>query len=146
MYKYQIVLGDWSDDGHGKTSTYFIQSAKKLNELQNTYETFVEETSYCFDTRYRPGRKLIEFFTDYNKSTIKMQDFRQIVGQHYEEYKENADHEFFENDDEEVYFYPDSFMDFFIFLMNKRNPSLELKIISNEIPTWNTGMGYGLYE
>lgn len=146
MYKYQIVLGDWSEDGHGKTDTYFIQSAKKLNELQKTYENFVEETNYCFDNRYHSGKKLTKFLTDYGNFTIKMQDFKQIIGQHYEEYKNKTDHECIEDDDEKVYFYPDSFMDFFIFLMNKRSPALELKVINNEIPTWNTGMGYGLYE
>ena len=36
-YKMYLVLGDWSDDGHGKTDKILLESNKPVEEVQEAY-------------------------------------------------------------------------------------------------------------
>ncbi len=38
MMKLKIVLGDWSNDGHGKTSDYYIEVNKTIDEMNAAYQ------------------------------------------------------------------------------------------------------------
>ena len=50
MYTMQIILGDWSDDGHRKKETVIIESNKSVEELQKAYRKSYKLTKLSFDS------------------------------------------------------------------------------------------------
>ena len=49
MNRFKIVLGDWSDDGHGKYEHYIIQANKPVNEVQEAYKKSCQLTGVSFN-------------------------------------------------------------------------------------------------
>ncbi len=45
MTQYKIIMGDWSDDGHGKTSNYLVDivSDHTVEQLQDNYKANCEK-------------------------------------------------------------------------------------------------------
>ncbi len=68
-----IVIGDWSDDGHGKTENFFFTSNKTDDEIRQAFLESCDLTGYSFDTNdplpngKQPKARLVN---DYEDSTI----------------------------------------------------------------------------
>ena len=44
-----LVLGDWSDDGHGKYDKVLVESNKSVKEIQNAYKASCKLTGVSFN-------------------------------------------------------------------------------------------------
>lgn len=47
-YKFYVVLGDWSQDGHGKSEKVLIKSNLPVGDTQKAYKKSVEDTGFHF--------------------------------------------------------------------------------------------------
>jgi hypothetical protein len=50
MNQMYLVLGDWSEDGHGKSEKLLIESNKTVEEIQNAYKDSCKLTGISFNT------------------------------------------------------------------------------------------------
>jgi len=50
MNTMHVVIGDWTDDGHGKKETVTIESNKSVSELQKAYKKSCKLTKLAFDS------------------------------------------------------------------------------------------------
>jgi len=48
MERFKLILGDWSDDGHGKTETFIVESNKPVDEAREAYFEAVKKTGIDF--------------------------------------------------------------------------------------------------
>jgi hypothetical protein len=49
MNKMYLVLGDWSDDGHGKYDKVLVESNKSVKEIQDAYKASCKLTGVSFN-------------------------------------------------------------------------------------------------
>lgn len=49
MNKMYLVLGDWSDDGHGKYEKVLVESNKSVREIQDAYKASCSLTGVSFN-------------------------------------------------------------------------------------------------
>jgi len=49
MNKMYLVLGDWSDDGHGKYEKVLVEVNKTIEEVQNAYKNSCKLTGISFN-------------------------------------------------------------------------------------------------
>jgi hypothetical protein len=49
MNKMYLVLGDWSDDGHGKYDKVLVESNKSVEEIQDAYKASCKLTGVSFN-------------------------------------------------------------------------------------------------
>nr|DAW84435.1 MAG TPA: hypothetical protein [Caudoviricetes sp.] len=47
-YQFNIVLGDWGDDGHGKTETFCIECNYPKQKVEEAYHSAVAKTDFNF--------------------------------------------------------------------------------------------------
>ncbi len=124
MYKLNLVIGDWSDDGHGKTATVTIDSNMMSREVWDAY---------------RAGARLIgvdlckDVASDYQESQLGSGVASKFVAAGF------ADYEL----DSEDYMGSDQFADMFLFTVKKGNPDFSYTRCENE--DLHIG-GYGLFE
>ena len=60
-YTFKISIGDWSDDGHGKSKDFFFKSNKKIKLVREAY--FAAKEKY-------PTLCPEDFCSDYEDSTV----------------------------------------------------------------------------
>ena len=153
--KMYLVLGDWSDDGHGKTDKELYEVNKTVEEVQEAYKASCRLTGFSFNHN--------EDFTGI-KREWKTSDLYHICT-NYEDYllKEPAYQMFKEHgfdfsdwdieDTNDIYI-EDSFEDLWWFFVGLSLPDLEYKKVQDDIPVingyWNDNLnvqfGYGLYD
>ena len=78
MNRMYLVLGDWSDDGHGKSEKLLIESNKTVEEIQNAYKDSCKLTGISFN-----GDK--EDYTETNRGYMEVDKYRIAV--EYEDFK-----------------------------------------------------------
>lgn len=111
-YKFRMSIGDWSDDGHGKHEDYIIKSNKPVKDVREAHFRIKEVTGIDIDHLCR----------DYEDSHIPsdVEDKLLAMGFGFED---------------EGCTYPDEFASLWVFLLQKADPGLELKIVNDDIPT-----------
>lgn len=45
MYQYEIIIGDWSGDGHGRTEKFIINCSHPASAMNDSYLTFCNQTN-----------------------------------------------------------------------------------------------------
>ncbi len=155
MNRMYLVLGDWSDDGHGKSEKLLIESNKTVEEIQNAYKDSCKLTGISFN-----GDN--EDYTQTNRFWVESSNYRIAV--EYEEPKLTSEvlevlekfkcpKGIIENYNEEPYYR--SYIDLWDWFVKLSLPDLEFNIVKEDdgIPCingyWNKNLnvsfGYGLY-
>lgn len=119
----QLVVGDWSDDGHGKTSTVTIESSKSK---EDTLRAFILGNK---------KHKLTNYCSDYGDATIPEELILSLAENLPWNFDEDVSYEDFHATPEE---YAD------LWIAVALSADSELIINQKDMPTLNIG-GYGCF-
>lgn len=87
MNKMYLVLGDWSDDGHGKYDKVLVESNKTVREIQDAYKASCRLTGVSFNhnedftERKRSSREANKYHiaTDYEQGFDVSEEAKQAL-------------------------------------------------------------------
>lgn len=157
-----LVLGDWSDDGHGKYDKVLLLSNKSVEEIQNAYKASCKLTGLQFNINEDyTGRNLgyqeagkYQIACEYEGSTpseeaVEILKSFNVPMDVFEEYDE-------EDDEKDYCLHQDSFVKLWVWFVKLSLPDdtvLEQSKDVDQIPNingfWdknlNQQFGYGLY-
>lgn len=135
-YKWKITLGDWSDDGHGKTKVFVIETNVSFKHIVECYKKSVE--------------KYLDFSTyvcaEYGDSSINMEQIElfESIGMDMSYYKEE-----FDNEDERFWVAKEDYIDLLLMFVGlSSDEKIEYSIITDELPEfvhYASMFGYGLF-
>lgn len=126
----RLVLGDWSNDGHGRVSSSIVYSNYNYIDIQKAFKKGEEKL----------GIKLKDFCSEYEDNTIPIDVVRKFIENGFPEDILET-----EPDPKEFPLYPCSesdFANFYVFICRFGDPDLEIEIV--EVNDINIG-GYGLF-
>jgi len=74
-HTFRYTIGDWSDDGHGKTSVHKIRSNHTMKEIAVAYKasvkktgvSFIDEVASDYQSRDMPAQKFLDAGMDRDK-------------------------------------------------------------------------------
>lgn len=137
MYKFRMSIGDWSDDGHGKHEDFIVSSNVPVQVVREAH----------FAMKDKLGFSIEDICNKYDDSAIEpeLEKIITSLGFKFQDY-----------DDGIAYTFSDEMVELWIFLLQKVDPDLELKIIKDEIPDFHFygfdgqkrhigQVGYGLF-
>lgn len=164
-----LVLGDWSDDGHGKHDKILINSNIDVATIQQAYKDSCKLTGVSFNhnedytglNRHYQEAEEYQIATNYERSGIPAKALAELLKHGFREnFLENGKYDF-EGWQEtlakgEDLNYDDLFVDIWIWFVKLSLPKdvvLEKTDVEDEIPVingyWNQNLnvqfGYGLY-
>lgn len=132
MHYIEFIIGDWSDEGHGKTESFFAISSATQKELHKIYKKAVKE--YGIDP---------EGLCDvYEVSTIPADDFKRIKDQFSEIVEKLYDTE---DDDGSQAVDPEFFVNIICAMINRYVDDDEF-IKRVECFRFPVTVGYGLFQ
>jgi hypothetical protein len=167
-----LVLGDWSDDGHGKSDKVLLESNVDVATIQQAYKDSCKLTGVSFNhnddfTGVKSKRKFDEadeyhIATEYERSGIPPKALSELIKRGFKEaFLENENYEFkgwekIVESGEDLHF-DDLFVDIWIWFVKLSLPSdvvLQEVDNKNNPPVingyWNKNLnvqfGYGLYS
>lgn len=112
QYKIRLPIGDWSGDGHGQCSYYYIESNKPVEELREIHFKIKEVT----------GIDIHSICNEYNDQIdVETQQSLKDVGVSLDIPDYDIDHE------GNMYLGPDDIKDIWICLLRKTDPTLILQ-------------------
>lgn len=136
MYQFCISIGDWSDDGHGKHEDFVVSS--------NVPVEIVREAHFAMKDKL--GFSIEDICSEYEDTVIDIKTTKIIkdLGFEFEYYTDNG----------EADMHDEAMARLWIFLLEKVDPNLKLKI--DDIPTLHfygfddkrrhiSHVGYGLF-
>lgn len=124
MYKFELELGDWSDDGHGKTEDYLIHSNKPVEDVRESYFKAVGLTGINFGG---------EVCSDYGDGELDLDLYEKFKELGYVFDEEKWDIEFnSKNICDSIYVERSAFMDLALWFIKLGDSTLELKIIEKD--------------
>lgn len=166
MNKMYLVLGDWSNDGHGKYDKVLLESNCSVKDMQNAYKAsckltgveFNHNDDYTGRDRDWRERENYQICVNYEDSTLSDDAFAVLskFGLTKKMLKEWDADEMNDDDDEEFALSQDSFVKLWIWFVKLSLPKdtvLQTVDVKDEIPVingyWNKNLnvqfGYGLY-
>lgn len=77
-YRYYIVLGDWSNDGHNQFDKILIESNVKVEDLRAAYLRSINSHNITFNSGNMASGK-ISFCTGYDEYTLTESMFEALV-------------------------------------------------------------------
>jgi hypothetical protein len=156
-YKMYLVLGDWSDDGHGKFEKILLESNYPVKKVQDAYKKSCKLTGISFNSCY--GK---ENYTGVERSWEEAEKY--CIAVEYEDSKISPEcikvlkkHGIATPTDDDDTFYDSEywFADLWVAFVKLSLPDLELTRLDakDDIPVingyWNKNLnvqfGYGLY-
>lgn len=159
MKKMYLVLGDWSDDGHGKSDKILVESNCTVDGVQQAYKDSCKMTGVQFNhnENYSGLKSYLEIATDYEENTIPVEAveiFREKFGLTKEIIEGwELDDEYEEG--EPIHLNSDSIVNAWIWFVRLSHPEIIIQEVDvkDEIPCingyWNKNLnvqfGYGLY-
>lgn len=116
MYKFRMSIGDWSDDGHGKHEDFIISSNVPVQVVREAH----------FAMKDKLGFSVEDICSEYEDTVIDIKTTKIIkdLGFEFEDYTEYG----------EADMYCTAMAKLWIFLLQKVDPNLELRIINDDIP------------
>lgn len=134
MYKFRMSIGDWSNDGHGKHEDFVVESNAPVEVVREAHFVIKDVT----------GINIEKICRDYEDSSVPEEIVDELKDIGFEFECPGGT-------------YPEEMANLWIFLLQKANPVLELKIIKDKIPTLHfygfdekkrhiSFVGYGLFE
>ena len=157
-----LVLGDWSDDGHGKSEKILLESNVTVDVVQQAYKDSCKLTGVSFNHNedFTGGTdNKIQIATGYENPFIPIsaiEIFREKFGLTDEIIREwDQTDEIEIDEDEPIALNDESFVNAWIWFFKLSNPKIVLKTLDeqDQIPCingyWNDNLnvqfGYGLY-
>lgn len=147
-YKMYLVLGDWSNDGHGKTEKILVKTNYPVDKIQDAYKEAVKKTNITF--YHKENKNQIEICTQYsdNKLSVEAQEILTKFNVPFEDLIDLTDKKYGNSLGTE------EFQElWFRFVKTASLPDLEYNFPDDVAPCingyWgnlNEGFGYGLYE
>ena len=133
MNTIKIVVGDWSDDGHGKTDSFVYQSSATEEEMKEAYN------KTCKVLGFDPCKT---YFRGYEESSMPNTDYEKIVKLLGSEFGDEA---FCEDGEPEAReFSSNELAALWIEMVKYSLPDIEIKEMEDDISQINIG-GYGLF-
>jgi len=144
-YEFQIPVGDWSNDGHGRCDYYWIKSNRPVQYVRELYFELCKKYNASFD-----GYKYDAPCQNY--------DDRKIPKSWIEKIELTKEIESLQIQEEEDFYWmvtPDDFINLLLLWLQKNDSSLKLEII--QIPCFTfygvddksrhiSHIGYGLFS
>ena len=165
MNKMYLVLGDWSDDGHGKHDKILLESNVSVKDIQDAYKASCKLTGVSFNhnedfTETKRGWEEADKYRiacKYEDSQLSKFVF-DILAKHglTKEMLEEWDTENIQDEEEDISLITESYIQLWIWFVKLSLPSVAvIKIVEEKdnIPVingyWNDNLnvqfGYGLY-
>lgn len=130
-YKFKMSIGDWSNDGHGMHEDYLVSSNAPVEKVREAH----------FAMRDILGFSVEDICSGYEESEVETDVAEKLRTMGFE---------FDEMD-------PETMARLWVFLLGKTDPTLELKIMYDEVPTLHfygfdnqkrhiSFVGYGLFD
>ncbi len=143
QHKFYITIGDWSDDGHGKTDQFLYESNYEVGELQKAYKKSCKKT----------GVKLHEVARDYEDGSVSPAIAKKLLKLGLDEnlIRGDEDDEYWE--DNEYPLIPEAMAKMIVWFIGLSMPEdFKCSPPDNSIPNFNgfwgelnVNFGYGLY-
>lgn len=139
-----LVLGDWSDDGHGKTDIFIINSNLDSEEILAAYKKASKKLGFKF---------MDDVCADYEDNSIPIDYLKKLIESGLQldqvftsDYDLKRAKKVLEDEDSEenVSLWTDSYTAIFLFIVKLGNPEFEYKIVEDDTDRINIG-GYGLF-
>lgn len=138
----QVVVGDWSNDGHGRTETFFIRSSLNGSELARAHAAGSSIVGFSLKD---------DVCTGYENSLITKAQLLKLqeLGMTYETENRTDDEDLITTDyrDREIepsfYIGREDFFNFYLFIATLGNPEFKYELIKPG--KVNIG-GYGLFS
>ena len=157
MNKYKLVIGDWSDDGHGKCEDFLFEVNKPLEEIQQAYRDSVVLTGTKFHHNQDGSiptdleAKALAILTDYEEYRIPVEALDRLKTQGLELSFEYG-LEDWEDDGDSGVNGPEGVATLIMWFIKLSLPGLEYKLIKDDVPSingwWgnlNHQFGYGVF-
>ena len=160
----KLTIGDWSDDGHGKSKEIIYESNKSIEEIQQAYKDSCKLTGLQFNTNQdytelglrwdHPEYDARHIATDYEDNVISKLAEATLL-KHGIDVWDGFDMKHFNKETDLVHIDgPQHFCDLLIKFIKLSLPDLELEEIPNSIMSingwWNENLnvqfGYGLFN
>lgn len=138
MFKFRMIIGDWSGDGHEKTEEFIIDSNLPIHLVREAHYKIYDKT----------GINIEEICSEYEEDELSPVTVEQLrnMGFHFE----NPTGMGIEA------MTPHEMMRIWLFLLQQADPSLQLEIATDEIPNFQFfgfdpkgrhigSIGYGLF-
>jgi hypothetical protein len=111
---FTLPIGDWSNDGHGKSDLYYIESNKPVEEVREAH----------FKAKDITGIDIEKIANRYEENSIES-DHPVIE---YLRNKKIDPRDMFDNDEDTYYADSESMVELWVMLLQDGDPNLELKI------------------
>jgi hypothetical protein len=162
MYKFYFILGDWSDDGHGKYEKILIESSHTVKEVQDAYKQSCKTTGISFNDpndftgikrEYRKS-KLYHVCAEYEQNQLSNEIFECFLKLHKKGHPCKILEDMNKNKKQEgLYVDRETFMNLFFWFVSLSLKNFTYKRLEDEYPTlngyWNKNLnvqfGYGLF-
>lgn len=119
-FKFQIPIGDWSNDGHGKCEYFTASSFKTFEDVCKAYEKAKEKFK---DDNFSPE----SFCDEYESAAVDPNTFQLM-----------KKHGFIKGDIDDLEdFYIDEMADFVVWFLNQGDPELNVKLDNKPVPCLN---------
>jgi len=161
--RFYFVLGDWSDDGHGKTDKILIESSHPVEDVKNAYKKSCKLTGISFNhnddftgiKRDLHEEKLYRVCTEYEQSQLSEEIFKCFLKLHKDGHPCEILKQMEKNKKRDgLYLNKETFIDLFFWFVSLSLKDFKYKKIEHEYPVlngyWdkklNVQFGYGLYS
>lgn len=150
-----LILGDWSKDGHNQHDTVTLLSNKPVEEVHKAYKKARELTGISFDERTYKLYSFHTICTEYEDNRIddSCWEILQNHGLTLELLNSFGKDKFSDEEELEIWDITGTFVNLWIWFTKLGDKELELEISKEEIPNINgggteitSGFGYGLYS
>lgn len=140
MKRIKLVVGDWSNDGHNQSDTFYIRSNKTAEEIEAAIPKAMDLTGMSF--KGGDPKKYYQVACDYEDSYIPAKVLNKLKDKGIEFPYDKLENE--PDAEGSVCLVPDDFVEVWCWFVKLGDPSIEIKIENTSIPTIYPG-GYGLY-
>lgn len=131
-HQINLVLGDWSGDGHNQTATVTIKCNLNKKELENAFNAGCMKTGVNFDD---------DVASDYEDNKIS-EEVVEKLSKHGFKIKDYSEDE--EPEDGGYSLWTDGYAAAWMFIAKVGNSELEYEEMTSDSPNINIG-GYGLF-
>lgn len=135
----RLIVGDWSDDGHGKTDVIRIKSNLSQKKLAKAYDKGTKKVGYNF---------MNEVAAEYEDGTISHNQYTRLKELGFDKYEIETSFWYDKKDktplDKRTYsISPSEYADLLLFICKLGDKSFEYEEVEDDSDSWTIG-GYGL--
>lgn len=134
-----LVLGDWSGDGHSKTETVTILSNLEKKDVAKAYKKGTKKVGFNLTE---------EVCAEYEDNNISREQVEKLaeLGIPKDAYLDSYDLEQDEEDSEDGFsLWTNGFAELWLRIAQLGNPDFKYEVTTHDSPNINIG-GYGMYE